>query len=125
MSQLESTGARWDPRVLVETVSLDYRCIGKAVMEIHKTPKVISKWLVMGCTILIPKDGCKGELHQYRPITCLNIMYKFLTAIITDVLYKHALQAGVIPHEQRALVRGKRGCTDQCLADRRNDNRGG
>ena len=76
----------------------------------------------MGRTVLTPKDGCKGEPHQYRSITCLNVMYKLLTAIITEVLYKLALQAGVIPHEQRALVRGKGGCTD---ADRRNDNGGG
>ena len=71
---------------MVETVSLDYRYIGKAVMESHKTPESNKQWLVMGRTVLTPIDGCKGDPHQYRSITCLNVMYKLLTAIITEVL---------------------------------------
>ena len=55
MLQLESTGARWDPRVLVETVSLDYRYIGKAVMESHKTPKNNKQMASNGAHCLNPK----------------------------------------------------------------------
>ena len=35
----------------------------------------------------------------------------------TEVFYKHALLAGVIPHEQRALVREKGGCSNALLID--------
>ncbi len=29
-----------------------------------------------------PKLGCKGELTKYRPIACLNSMYKLITATL-------------------------------------------
>jgi len=40
-----------------------------------------------------------------------------LTAIMTEVLYEHAIQSGAIPREERALIRKKRGCTDALLVD--------
>ena len=39
-------------------------------------------WMTTGRTVLIPKDSSKGNIpSNYRPITCLPIMYKVLTAI--------------------------------------------
>jgi len=42
-------------------------------------------------------------------------MYKLLTAIITEVLYQHAIEIEAIPQEQWALLRGKRGCLDPSI----------
>jgi len=44
-------------------------------------------------------------------------MYKLLTAIVTEMLYNHAIAIGAIPQEQQALIRKKRGCTDALLID--------
>ena len=44
-------------------------------------------------------------------------MYKFLTAIVTELLYGHAVEVRAIPQEQRALVRGNRKCLDALQID--------
>ena len=37
----------------------------------------ISKWFPVGRTILIPKSSDTTISKNFRPITCLNVMYKF------------------------------------------------
>ena len=93
------------------------KALGQGLWKILKHPKEIESWLVEGRTVLIPKDGCEGKPQQYRPITCLNVMYKLFTAIVTEILYEHATEVGAIPQEQRALARGKRGCLDALHID--------
>ena len=70
-----------------------------------------------GRTVLIPKEGCQGRPEQYRPITCLNTSYKLLTAVLTEVLYDHVIQYDILPKEQYAIRRGRRGCLDALLVD--------
>ena len=42
-------------------------------------------WLVERRTILVMKDSKKGtEVGNYRPIACLNLIWKLLTGIISD-----------------------------------------
>ena len=53
------------------------------------------------------------------PITCLNVMYKLMTAIVTEVLYHQAIEADTIPEQQRALIRGKRDCLDALHIDQK------
>jgi len=77
----------------------------------------IPTWFVKGRTVLIPKEGCQGRPEQYRPITCLNTAYKLLTAVMTEVLYKHSTEWGYLPPEQRAIRRGRRGCLDALMID--------
>ena len=75
------------------------------------------EWLVMGRTVLIPKEGCQGKADQYRPITCLNTGYKLLTAVINTLLQAHVEEYTSIPAEQRALCKGRRGCLDALMID--------
>ena len=75
------------------------------------------EWFVMGRTVLIPKEGCQGKADQYRPITCLNTGYKLLTAVITTILQAHVEEFTIIPAEQRALRKGRRGCLDALMID--------
>ena len=72
---------------------------------------------VKGRTVLIPKEGCQGRPEQYRPITCLNTEYKLLIAVMTEVLYDHAIAYSLLPPEQRAIRRGHRGCLDALMID--------
>lgn len=77
----------------------------------------IPAWFVKGRTVLIPKEGCQGRPEQYRPITCLNTAYKLLTAVMTEVLYDHAIAYLYLPPEQRAIRWGCRGCLDVLVID--------
>ena len=72
----------------------------------------IPAWFIRGRTVLIPKPGCEGKPEQFRPITCLNCGYKVFTGAITQMLMRHALITGVLPEEQKALRKGRRGCLD-------------
>ena len=70
-----------------------------------------------GRTVLIPKKGCQGRPEQYRPITCLNTGYKLLTSVITILLRSHIESNSILPVEQKALRRQRRGCLDALLVD--------
>ena len=77
----------------------------------------IATWFVKGRTVLIPKEGCQRRPEQYQPIICLNTGYKLLTAVMTEVLYDHAIMHLYLLLEQRAICRGHRGCLDALMVD--------
>ena len=46
--------------------------------------------MVTGKTILCMKEIQKGNLvSNFRPITCLSLIWKLLTGILAEELYKH------------------------------------
>ena len=50
----------------------------------------VPTWMTEARTVLIMKDIKKGNVaSNYRPITCLPMMYKLLTGIIAEDLYSH------------------------------------
>jgi len=70
--------------------------LSEQLRELLKHPSRIEPWLFEGCTILIPKGSCQGK-PQYRPITCLYVMYKLFAAIVMELLYGHSVEVGAIP----------------------------
>ena len=59
-------------------------------------------WLTRGRTSLLQKDKSKGNVaSNYRPITCLPLMWKLLTGVIADQIYAHLDQAKLLPDEQK------------------------
>ena len=77
----------------------------------------IPEWLVRGRTVLLPKEGCEGKPDQFRPITCLNCSYKLFTGVLTAILMAHVTNKNVLPEEQKALRKGRRGCLDAVAVD--------
>ena len=47
--------------------------LGQRLLKSIKHPKRLEHWLIEGRMVLIPKEGCEGKPHQYRPMTCLNL----------------------------------------------------
>jgi hypothetical protein len=77
------------------------------------------KWMTTGRTVLLPKDAGKGNIpSNYRPITCLPIMYKVLTAMISESIYDHLDQNRLIPWEQKGCAKMSRGTKDQLVIDK-------
>ena len=75
--------------------------------------------MVEGRTVLIQKDPNKGNtVGNYRPIACLNLLWKLLTAIISDKLYLHLETQDLLPEEQKGCRKGSRGTKDQLLIDK-------
>ena len=76
-------------------------------------------WLVERRTILVMKDSKKGtEVGNYRPIACLNLIWKLLAGIISDKTYDHLEQKKPLPEEQKRSRRKCQGMKYQLAIDR-------
>ena len=72
-----------------------------------------------GRTVLIQKDRTKGTVaSNYRPITCLPLMWKLLTGTLAEKVYHHLLVNEVFPDEQKGCRKRSRGTKDQPLIDK-------
>lgn len=74
-------------------------------------------YFARGQTYMLPKDDDTKNPAKYRPITCLNTMYKLMTGVLTDRLYAHLIGNGILAEEQKGCRRGSRGCKEQVLID--------
>ena len=76
-------------------------------------------WFVEGRTILVMKDSKKGtEVGNYRPIACLNLIWKLLTGIGCDKAYNHLEENRLLPEEQKESRRKCKVTKDQLAIDR-------
>ena len=76
-------------------------------------------WMTKGRTCLILKDKSKGNIvSNYRPITCLPLMWKLLTGIIAEEIYQHLQEKHLLPDEQKGYRRNSRGTKDQLMIDK-------
>ena len=79
----------------------------------------VPDWMVKGRTVLIQKDPAKGSVaSNYRPITCLPLMWKLLTGIFADKIYDHLMDNNLLPDEQKGCRKRSRGTKDQLLIDK-------
>ena len=78
----------------------------------------VPSWLTRGRTSLLQKDKSKGNVaSNYRPITCLPLMWKLLTGVIADQIYAHLDQEKLLPEEQKGCRKGSRGTNDLLYID--------
>ena len=79
----------------------------------------IPDWLTKGLTTLIVKDKTKGNvITNFRPITCLPLMWKLLTGVLVEEMYAHLERNNLLPDEQGVCRKRARGSKDQLLIDR-------
>ena len=76
----------------------------------------LPEWMTHGRTVLCQKDPRKGNTaDNYRPITCLPLMWKLLTGVIAEKMYHYLEREKILPEEQKGCRRGSRGTKDQLL----------
>ena len=79
----------------------------------------VPSWLTRGRTSLLQKDKSKGNVpSNYRPITCLSLMWTLLAGVIADQIYPHLDQEKLLPEEQKGCRKGSRGTNDLISSDR-------
>ena len=79
----------------------------------------VPSWLIRGRTSLLQKDKSKGDVaSNYRPITCLPLMWKLLTGVIAYWIYAHLDQEKLLPEEQKGYRKGSRRTNDLLYIDR-------
>ena len=62
----------------------------------------VPEWMTKGKTTLIQKGPSKETApNNYRPITCLPMMWKILTAQIRENIYYSLTSSGLFPDEQK------------------------
>ena len=79
----------------------------------------VPSWLTRGKTSLLQKDQSKGNVaSNYRPLTCLSLIWKLSTVVIVDQIYEHLDQEKLLPEEQKGCRKGSRGTNDLLYIDR-------
>ena len=64
----------------------------------------LSDWLTYGRTVLCHKDRTKGNaVDNYRPISCLPLMWKLLTGIISKHLYIFCKKRRYYPKNKKVV----------------------
>ena len=75
--------------------------------------------MTYGKTVFCLKDPKKGNaVENYRPISCLPIMWKLLTGILANEMYEFLDKNNIFPEEQKGCKRKSRGTKDQLLIDK-------
>ena len=60
----------------------------------------VPSWVTRGRTSLLQKDKIKDNVaSNYRPVTCLPLMWKLLTGVIPDQIYAHLDQEKFLPED--------------------------
>ena len=69
------------------------------------------------CQLECLKDHSKGNaVGNFRPVSCLPLMWKLMKGVIAEVMYKHL--EGILPEEQKGCRRRRRATKDQLLFDK-------
>ena len=78
----------------------------------------VPDWMTKGKTTLIQKDPSKGTApNNYKPITCLPMMWKILTAQIREEIYYSLTSRELFPEEQKGCCKGSRGTAELLYID--------
>ena len=79
----------------------------------------VPKWITSGRTTLNMKDANKGTVaSNFRPITCLLLMWKLLMDMIAESLCNYLEDSSRLPHEQKGCRKRSRGAK-RLIADRK------
>ena len=80
-------------------------------------PKSLNKWLALGRTALIPKTLMLNMVEEFRPITCLNTIYKIFTGLLGQYVKEHVMTNDIWDEQQMGARDGVLGAVDQLLID--------
>ena len=76
-------------------------------------------WMTKGRTMLLQKDKEKGKpSSNYRPITCLSLIWKLLAGVIPEETYAILYTNLLLPQEKKGCRRKCRGTNDLLLTDK-------
>ena len=114
----KAPGPEWVQWYWLKKMSSLHSCVVIFLNRLLRTGDIPS-WLVTGRTLLLQKDRTKGTVPgNYRPITCLPVMWKLFTGVLGEHVYKHLDEAELLVHEQKGCRKKSRGTKDQLTIDK-------
>ena len=98
---MEFARVRLNPRIGLKRFSSLHQKIADILN--NKLQKAsVPEWMMESRSVLIQKDPTKGNVvGNYRPIACLNLLWKLLIGITTDKLYEHITNQDLLAEEQK------------------------
>lgn len=94
-----------------------YPILHNHINKFLQSPETIPTYFMEGKTYLIPKNSQLDQPQNYRPITCLQTIYKITTACISDLIYQHITTNNIMTEEQKGCRKLSQGCKEQLLID--------
>ena len=99
MSNWRSPGLDYIQGIWLRRFSSFHQTIAEILNNKLQSASILG-WMVKSRTVLIQKEPTKGNpVGSYRPIACLNLVWKLLTGIITDKLYERLETQNLCPEE--------------------------
>lgn len=92
--------------------------IGEIFTDILEDRTELPTFMTQGITYLLSKTSPTSKNpSKYRPITCLPTLYKLLTGVIAEKIYKHLTENELLATEQKGCTKSAKGCKDQLVID--------
>lgn len=83
-----------------------------------QSPHLLPTYITHGVTYMIPKDmNDTIDPSKYRPITCLQTLYKILTACISKLVSEHLTKNNILAEQQKGCRKNSQGCKEQLTID--------
>jgi len=91
----------------------------RATQQVFNGCDELPAWMTMGKTTLLPKTTPPTDKpNDYRPITCLPIQYKIMTAAISKIMWRHINNHNILAPQQRGCVPRSLGCKEHLMFDK-------
>ena len=79
----------------------------------------VPQWMNREWTVLCIKDPGKGNaVDNYRPISCLPVMWKMFGGMLAEEISEHLEGKNLFPHEQKGCKKKSRDTKNQLLIDK-------
>ena len=94
-----------------------WNALSQVFNNIVDDPQKIEEWFTVGVTALLPKSVRLDNVAEYRPITCLNTIYKLFTGVLAGHMKEHAVKNKIWDECQMGTQSGVLGTIDQLIVD--------
>jgi len=85
--------------------------------EALQNPTLIPNYFTHGITYMLPKSNNTEDPKNFRPITCLPVIYKIFTSAVEKAISRHLKRHSVLAREQNGSRKGSRGSTEWLIID--------
>lgn len=87
------------------------------INQILNNPANTPDFITQGITYMKAKTEDTSKPQNFRPITCLNTIYKIITSLITNKINIHVEDNELLTEEQKGCRRNTQGCKEQLIID--------
>jgi hypothetical protein len=87
------------------------------INRIIQTPELMPDYLNEGITYLKCKSDNTADPKNYRPITCLNTLFKIITSCISYRVEKFLTANQILTEQQKGCKKFSQGCKEQLIID--------